>query len=526
MRLSRRWIMTLFVGLFALASVNVDAAVLKRGTSSEPDTLDPQLSFGGTAAIILYDLFEGLMTVDGAGKIIPGVAEKMEVSADGRIYTFTLRENLAWSDGAPLTAEDFVYSMRRIVDPQTAARYATLFFPIQNARAIARGQAPLETLGVKAKDARTVEFTLERPNASFPKIVAGFSSSPVPRHVIEKEGRGWTQAGKLVSNGAFSLQSIVPQTSLTVVKNPRFHAASSVKLEAVEYYPTENLTTSLNRFRAGELDIILNVPPERVAWLKENLPKALRISPSLGVYYFAFNHKQKPFDDVHVRQALSIAIDREAMVERLLPTGVTPARGIVPPMVSNYAPEAQPLLELPIAERQKRARELLAAAGFGPQNPLNVKLEYDTLEENRQIAVAMSAMWKAIGVNTEQVNTDSRTLTGKLRSGEFQIGRTATFAAYDDPTVFLILLDSRNTAGNVSRYANPAFEALLDEAEGILDPSARMAKLAEAEKLAMADYPILPLYFYSGRRLVSEKVQGWTDNPSNVNTSRFLSLSP
>ena len=499
------------------------AAQLDRGTAAEPNTLDPQSARGNSASAILYDLFVGLTTMDANGKVIPGLAEKWEVSDDGLTYRFHLRNDIVWSDGTPITAEDFVYSGRRLVNPETAALFAAFFYPVKGARQIIRGGAAVETLGVFADDERTVRYELAAPAPYFPQILATNAAAPVPRHVIAEHARRWTRPGTMVSSGPYVLSEWVPQSYLRVEKNDKFYAADAVSIDTVVFHPTQNTATSLNRFRTGELDIVLNFPPGEIGWLRDNMTEELRISPALAIYYFLFNHRKPPFDDPRVREALSISVDRAGMIEKLVNTGVTPAHRLTPPALSEYQPPAQDWPRLPMPQRLAKARELLAAAGFSRANPLTFTLKIDSLEESRKIAIALMAMWRSIGVQASIENSDLATLNKLSRTGTYEVMRYAWFAPYDDPETFLALLESRNP-NNLSGYSNPAYDALIRQARSTLDPPARRARLAEAEQIALADFPVMPLYFYAGRRLVSQRVTGWVDNPRGVHPSRFLTL--
>lgn len=514
----------LLFGVALSLAASADArTVFNRASSADPDTLDPHKSNGNTASVILADLFLGLTTADAAGEIAPGAAESWSVSPDGLIYTFKLRPDLKWSDGTELTAEDFVYSYRRVQLPETAARYAQWFWPVKNAQAINKGQAPADQLGVRAIDARTFEVTLAVPSPIFLEINATIMGYPVPRHVVEKFGNEWTVPGNHVSNGAYKLAARVPQTRVTVEKNPTFYDAANIKIDEVNFFPTENLGTAFNRFRAMELDVALNFPPEQIDWLRANMAKELRVAPNLGVYYFLINGKKKPFDDVRVRKALSAAIDREGMVEKLFDTGVTPAYSLVPVVVPNYSVGAADIAGKPQAERLAEAKRLLSEAGYGPGKPLKFTLQFDTLEENRKMAVAMAAMWKPLGVEVELVNSEFRDIQRRARTGEFDVMRFAYFSPFADASGYLNLYrtgDSSNYAG----FSDAEYDRLMIEANATADMAKRASTMQAAEKILMNSYAIIPIYHYAGRRLVHQYVKGWIDNPRNQNQSRYLTV--
>ncbi|MBL8644955.1 MAG: peptide ABC transporter substrate-binding protein [Rhodospirillaceae bacterium] len=497
--------------------------VLNRSSAADPDTLDPHVSSGNSAAIVLYDIFQPLMTLDDKGEVTAGAAESYTVSPDGLTYTFKLRPNLKWSDGTPLTAEDFVYSFRRIQSPETAGRYAQWFWSVKNAEAVNKKQAKPEDMGVKALDARTVQISLATPSPIFLEIMATFTSSPVPRHVVEKFGREWTAPERIVSNGAYMVTERVPQTRIKAVKNPNFYDAANVKIDEANYFPTENLGTVLNRFRAGELDVALNFPPDQIEWIRQNLPKELHIAPNLGVYYFLVNNTKPPLNDPRVRKALSMAIDREGMVSKLLNTGVIPGYSLVSPVVANYSVYKPAYAAQAMPARMAEAKKLLSEAGFGPGKPLKITLQFDTLEENRKMAVAMAAMWKPLGVDVELANSEFRDLTRRARTGDYDIMRWAYFSPFNDASAYLNLLRTGD-ASNFSGFANAEYDKLMLEANTIIDMKRRAALMYQAEQILLDTQAIIPVYHYVARRLIHTYVKNWNDNPRNANLTRYLSV--
>jgi oligopeptide transport system substrate-binding protein len=499
-------------------------ATLLRGTNTEPRSLDPHLGLGNSATVIINDLFEGLTSLGPDGKLIPGAAERWTVSADGLTYTFTLREGLAWSDGKALTAEDFVFSFRRLLDPATAATFASFMYPIKNAKAVNAGQMPGDALGVRAKDARIVEFSLEFAAPFFPQLMAANAAAPIPRHVLELKGRAWTEPGTMVSNGAYVLTERVPQTLIRAKRNERFHAAKDVKLDEVVFYPTEDQGATLKRFRAGELDIALNFPADQIKLIEKELPGTLRASPALATFYLMLNQTKPPFNDARVREALSLAIDREGLVDKLLPPGSAPAYNLVPPTISDYTAQPPSFKGRAMAERLAAAKKLLSAAGYGPEKPLTFSFKFDTVEQNRRLGTAISAMWRAVGAQVTQANDGPQVVDKDARIGNFEAIRWTWFAPYDDPTTFLSLLETGNST-NRSTYSSPAFDALVQKARATLDPKARRELLQEAERLAMTEHAVIPIFFLGNRRLISPQVGNWIENPRAVNLTRYLTIS-
>ncbi|MEZ5459881.1 MAG: peptide ABC transporter substrate-binding protein [Steroidobacteraceae bacterium] len=273
---------TVFLALLAalLPAIGLAAGTLSRGIGNDPDSLDPHKAIGTSSSILIYDLFEGLVSVDARGALVPGAASDWKVDSTERIYTFTLRPNLKWSDGTPLTAADFEYSMRRLMLPGTAARYASFLYPIRNARAVNTGRAPPDTLGVRALDARTLRIELEGPTPQLTELLTSVGAVAVPRHAIEKHGREWTRPGKIVSNGAYMLTEVSPQTLIRARRNPNFHAAAGVSIDEIVYYPVEDEGTSFKRFQAGELDIAIKFPIDRIEQVRKQYAAQLRTAPA------------------------------------------------------------------------------------------------------------------------------------------------------------------------------------------------------------------------------------------------------
>ena len=433
---------------------------LHRATAGEPDTLDPHKTFGATGLIIEFDLFEGLMSYDAAGNPIWGMAESMERSEDGLIYTYRLRDGLVWSDGAPLTADDFVYSFQRMFSPDTASIYASLYYPIVNGRAVNTGAAPAEELGVSAPDASTVVFKLESPVAYFPRLVGLLGALPVPRHIIEEFGADWTKPGNMVSNGAFILDARAPSQFIRLKKNDLYYGADDVQVDELTYYPTENQAAAFQRFRTGEFQMMSSYPPSKIEWIRENMPNTLRISPRMATSFVYFNTEKPPFDDVRVRRALSLAIDRQVITEQLLRNGSTPALSAVSPEVTDYTSQPDPWLQKPLAERQAEAVRLLKEAGFSSASPLTATLVYYTQEEQQRISVALQGMWRQIGVQAEIGNVEFRAFAQKRQTGDFEMLTSSTRPGFDDPIAFLTQYDSANVrqGNNPSRYKNEKFD--------------------------------------------------------------------
>ncbi len=513
----------LMVALLTAMQTALAAGTLVRGIGSEPESFDPHKAVGTSASVVIYDLFEGLVTVDARGVVSPGAAASWSTNSDKSAYRFTLRENLKWSDGRALTADDVVYSFRRLLSPDTAARYASFLYVIKGARAVNTQKADASVLAVKATDSRTLDIELEGPAPQFIEILTSIAASIVPRHAIEKYGREWTRPGNMVSNGAYVLTAYSPNTLITAQKNASFHAAAEVSIDNIKYVPIEDDGASFKRFQAGELDIAQRFPPEQLDRLLREKSPVLRIAPGLGSTMLAINTRNEPFDNASVRRALAIALERPVLVDKILRRTAVMAYGIVPTTISDFETLQPDWATQPLPARQAEARRLLAAAGFGPGKPLRFTMQYYTESKTRTLAVAMVSMWRSIGVNCELVNKDLGSVISSVRAGDYQVSLYAWYSSFDDPSTFLDLLASKRRSE--TGYANPAYDAAFRAANAIPDPKARGLALARAEQIAMQDFPIVPLFFTVGQKLVSPRVQGWRDNPRGANLTRYLSVT-
>lgn len=515
--------------VLALAMPAAAQVTYIRGNDGDPETLDQHKTSTVAEAHILRDMYEGLVINDGAGKVVPGVAESWQASPDGTVYTFTLRPDAKWSNGDPVVAEDFVYSFRRIMNPATGAKYANLLFPIRNAEAVTKGEAQPDALGVRAVDPRTLEVTLNAPTAYFVELLTHQTGLPVHPATVEQYGPEFLTPEHIVTNGPYTLESFTPNDRLVLKKNPEFHAADEVKIDRVEFTPFEDRATCLRRFEAAEVQSCSEVPREQIASIKDRLGDQLRISPYLGTYYYAVNGDRKPFDDVRVRKALSLAIDREFLAEKIWSNSMLPGYSLVPPGMASYVPEeAAPRLdfaETPMLDREDEAVRLLAEAGYGPENPLSIDLAFNSSEDHRNSATAIAEMWRPLGIDVKFTVRDLPAHYANLRDEkDYDVARAGWIADYADPQNFLFLNLTNNDGFNYGRYKNPEYDRLMAESDKEQDPAKRAALMAEAETLFLRDEPQIPLLYYSSTSLVSPRLKGWQDNTRNVHPTRFLSL--
>ncbi|MGD1877180.1 MAG: peptide ABC transporter substrate-binding protein [Kiloniellaceae bacterium] len=487
-------------------------------------TMDPAFVSTVQTSRLLDDMTLGLLTYGQNGEPIAGAAESWTISDDGKTYTFTLRDHV-WSDGTPVTAEDFVYAWRRLLAPETGAEYASLLYIIKGAEDVNTGKAGPDGLAAEAVDAKTLKVELTAPAPYFLAQLTHQTAYPVPKHVVEKLGRDWIKPENIVVNGAYKLVSWTPNVEATLVKNDKFYDAANVAIDKVIYYPMEDRTAIQKRFRAGEIEVGRDIASEQIDWLRENMADSLRIAPYAGIYYYVFRSDKEPFTDARLRVALSMAINREVITDKVLRTGELPAYSFVPPGTGNYGePEYASFMGMPYGEAVTKAKALLAEAGYGPDNPLKITLSYNTSENHKRIAVAVQAMWKAIGVQAELFNTDGKIHYANLKQGEFQVARAGWIADYNDAQNFLFLMESKSGPINYSKFNNEQFDGLMAEAEGVSDLKQRAKILGQAERIAMDGQPVAPIYYYVSKQLISPKVVGWVDNAPDRHPTRFLDL--
>lgn len=517
----------------AMLPVHAGAQVVySRCNDADPETLDAHKTSVVSEANILRDVSEGLLIHNARGKVVAGAAESWTQSPDGKVYTFTLRNNGKWSNGDPVKAQDFVFSLRRIMTPETGAKYATVLYPIKNAEAINKkmdGAPKIEDLGVRAIDDRTLEITLEKPTPYFLELLTHQTGLPVHPGSVQQHDKDFTKPENWVSNGAYVLKEWVPGSHIQLAKNPNFHDAANVKIDVVRYYPCSDLAAAARRFQAGEIQSTTDIPADQVKVLREKLGDQVKVSPYLGTYYLAVNSSKPPFDDIRVRQALSMSIDREFIADQIWSETMLPAYSFVPPGIGNYGEPAYLSYksQSPI-EREDKAKALLKEAGYGPGlKPLKVEIRYNTTDNNRATVIAIGNMWKEIGIETAYVNVDAKTHFAHLRDGgDFDVARAGWIGDYSDPQNFLFLVESQNKGFNYARYNNPDFDNLMKKAGEELDIEKRAKILFEAESTIMRDLPIIPVLYYSNRNLISSRLEGYIPNLRGANATRFMTLKP
>jgi oligopeptide transport system substrate-binding protein len=465
----------------------------------EPQSLDPALISGQSEGRLAYCLFEGLTRLDAGGNVIPGAAERWEISPDGKIYTFHLRPNLRWSDGQRLTAEDFVQSWRRVLEPATGAVYAEVLFVIDNAQHYQRGELKdFSQVGIKALDADTLQVRLVAPTPYFINLVGFTTYLPTPTNSIRQHGDHWTRPGRLVSNGAYLLQDWKINDRLEFAANPRYWDADHVNLKRVDALTVTQGNTAVNLYFTGQADLILDrglILPQILPGLKTR--RDLHIFNFLGTYFYRFNTSRAPFNNPLIRKAFSAAIDRRAIVDKITLGGELPATSLVPDLIKGYQPYAG------IGYDPAQARAWLAAAGYpdGKGFP-RVAVMYNASQQHAGIAVEIQAMWqRELNVSVELRQVEWTAYLQALDSLDYDIARSSWVGDYPDPYTFLGCFTT-GFGNNRTGWSNADYDALLGAAGRETDPAKRFALLRDAEKILVHDEPPLtPIFFYVGMLL-------------------------
>jgi oligopeptide transport system substrate-binding protein len=496
--------------------------VLHWGNAAEPQSLDPHRVEGVPGSNIDRDLFEGLVEEAPNGDLIPGAAESWHISDDGLTYTFDLRREARWSNGERLTAADWVYGLRRSADPATGSRYTFILEPIRNAAAVSAGRMPVEALGVRAIGDYGLEIQLESPTPYFLGLLTNSSTYAMHRASVDRYGDRVTRPGNFVSNGAYMLDDWVVQSHVKLVRNPHYWDDVSTVIDEVYFHAMENRVAEISRYRANEIDITYtDLPVSQLDWIMENLADELIVGPYLGSYYYGFNLEQPPFkDNLALRKALTLAVDREIITRDIRKAGEIPAFGWVPP-VANYEQQAMPETAWTQQEREAQARRLYAQAGYSAEHPLEVEILYNTEESHRAIAVAVAAMWRQVlGVRTTITNQEWKVyLDTRRQKLETQVYRAGWIGDYNDANTFASIFHSSSRL-NDSGFDNREYDRLLELAAAERDPNRRAEYLQEAERVLLAELPIMPLYFYVTTRLVKPWVAGYEPNIMNHHRSK------
>ncbi|WTM94274.1 ABC transporter substrate-binding protein [Pantoea sp. S18] len=479
---------------------------------SEVATLDPQKAEGVPESNVMRNLLEGLVETDNNGQLVPGVAKQWK-SEEGRIWTFTLRDDARWSNGQPVTAQDFVYSWQRLADPKTASPYASYLQAahVANVDAILSGKAAPAELGVKALDDRHLQVTLSEPVPYFVAMLAHSAMKPVYRPAIEQWGEQWTQPQHYVGNGAFTLSDWVVNEKIVVKRNPQYWDNAHTTIEEGVFLPLSSENSDINRYRSGGTDMTNSaVPPELFKKLQQDLGAEVKISPLLCTFYYEINNKKAPFDDARVRAALKLTLDRDIIAQKIMGQGQIPAYGLTPPFTHGITLSPPTWAQQTQSERNASAKQLLAEAGFNQQNPLRFTLLYNTSEQNKRQAIAAASMWqKNLGAVVTLQNQEWKTLLETRHQAQYDVVRATWCADYNEPSTFLNMLLSGSSI-NTAFYQSPAFDQLMKQTLTTSDEAKRAALYQQAEAQLDKDSPIVPVYYRVSVRLVKPWVGGFT----------------
>lgn len=486
-----------------------------RGNGGEVQSLDPHKIEGSPESYVSYDLLEGLAIVDPQGKVVPGVAQSWE-NKDATVWTFHLRKNALWSNGQPVTAQDFVYSWRRLVNPKTASPYASYlaYGHVVNVDDIVAGKKSPDQLGVKALDDHTLQVTLSKPVPFFDQLLVYPALSPVYPPVVEKYGDQWTLPKNWVGNGAYTLQDHIVNERIVVVRNPKYWNNAATVINKVTFLPIDSEVTDVNRFYSdGGSDMSYNnLPIELFRKLKKDNPQDLRVTPYLCTYFYELNNKKPPFNDARIRTAFKLGLDRDIIVNKVLAQGQTPAYSLTDPATHGIDVAKPDWYKLTQTQRNAEAKKLLQEAGYGPDHPLTIELLYNTSDLHKKLAIAAASIWKKnLGVNVQLVNQEWKTYLDSRHQGTYQMARAGWCGDYNEPSAFLNTMqtgDSNNTAF----YSSAAFDQALKDASNATDSGQRASDYQKAEQILDKDSAIVPVFYYASTRLVKPYVGGFTGN--------------
>ena len=509
------------LGLGACALAGAMAATIPPGTvlaakqemvrnnGGEPESLDPALIESDIANNILVDLFEGLTALDDHSKVVPGVAQSWQ-QADPTTWIFKLRRNAQWSNGEPVTAQDFVYGWHRLVDPKNAAPLGSTFGAyILNGVAITQGKMPVTALGVRAVDANTLEVKTPTPMPFLPMVLATSQFAPTPHAVVDKLGRDWTKPANMVSNGAYVLKDWQVNSKVVIEKNPKYWDAANVVLTRVTYLPVEDGSADLKLYQSGEEDMMSRLPPGTFAALKAQYPRDIHNSAEIALRFHALNNNDPLLKDVRVRKALSMVIDRDILAEKVTADGQAPIYGLVVKGSEGADMVHYDWESWPMDKRVAEARKLLAAAGVKPGTRL--RFAYNTSEYHKKVAIFTASEWKTkLGLETDMETMEYKVLIRKRQSGDYQVARHAWIPGYADITGLLELVQCGNDS-NDNKSCNKAGEELIRQASAATDPARRKALMTQAVRVEMDDYPMIPLLQISTPRLVKPWIGGYDD---------------
>lgn len=478
-------------------------------------TVDPAMSRDATSARVIYDLFEGLTSFDQKNGTIAGLAESWDISPDGKMYTFHLRDKLKFSDGSPLTANDVVYSWQRLADPKIGSPYSNLVFGIVNGQDVVAGKKAVTELGVSTTDSKTVVIKLTNPNPAFLQICAMPNTTVVSQANVEKYGSDWTNKNHIVTSGAYTIGEWVIKGHMLLTKNNDYYAAANVQVAKIKFLPIVDQSASFNQYKTGEVDITFSTPVDQYQQVQVDYPDQLHTVSMEALYYYDFNMVADKYkNNLKLRQALSMAVDRNALVQQVLGQGQLPAYSYVSKTIENgkFADNDYSWSTWSQANQIIKAKELFNQAGYGPSHPLEITISYNTLDQHKKVALAIASMWQqAFGASSIKVVTENqewKTFIQARQKGNYDIARDGWTADYDNVGTYTDLFLCNNPL-NKSKYCNPEYDKLIYAAQATQNSEERVKLINQALQIAENDYAIIPLYQYTYYRLVNPRVKGY-----------------
>lgn len=511
--MKKLWILLMCLLMLVLSGCGTEKNdTVSYALEAEPASLDPAMTTGLAEANVQAELFEGLTRLDRDNQPQPALAERWDISPDGKTYTFHLRPGITWSDGTPITAHDFVYSWMRVIDPAVASPNAYMMFIIDGAEAFSKKQGSAEDVGIKAPDDRTLQVRLKNPTAYFLNLTSFHCYYPVPEARVRANPDTWAaNAGGFVGCGPFTLEKWIHSSEITVKKNPAYWDAGHVRSDYLDFPISESQSTRLTLVESGQANMMVEPPPAEQQRL-ESLG-LYQVAPYLGTYYYVFNTQKAPFDDVRVRKAFALAMEREGLVKHIVRGRKEAAYAWVPPGMKNpatgqdFRKEGGNLQE----ENAEQAQQLLKEAGYDESHQPEVTILFNTNEMHKAVAEAVQAMWKKnLGVQVELTNQEAKVYLASRTQGNYQVARASWVADYADPMTFLdVFADEDNDA----QYHNEAYLDRVRKAKEEKDPGLRMQYMHQAEQILFDDCVLIPIYYTTQPFVVQPYVKGYHWSP-------------
>ncbi|MBS4431782.1 oligopeptide ABC transporter substrate-binding protein OppA [Pectobacterium punjabense] len=503
-------ITSVFAAQVPAGVVLADKQELVRGNGSEPASLDPHKVESNVEGYIIGDFFDNLVHVGDSGTIQPRLAERWE-NKDNTVWTFHLRPDAKWSDGSPITADDVVFSWRRLSDPKTLSPYGSYVSSmyVKNAADIMAGKKAPESLGIKALDSHTVEITLEHPISYFLEMSSFYVMVPLPKAVIEKHPENWTQVANFVSSGPYTLNEWVVNERIVGKRNSQYWDDAHTVINKVTYLPISSQAAELNRYKSGEIDVTNILSPIQFASLKKDYPQEVKVSPLMSTYFYRFNMQKAPFNDPRVRRALDLSLDKNIIANNVLGMGQTPAYSLIPKNVGGFQRKEPEWAGWTQQQRNAEAKKLLKEAGFDEKKPLKFTLLYNTSESHLRIAIAATSMWKKnLGLEVTLQNQEWKTMLDTVRTGDFEVVRHSWTGDYNEASTFLNTMETNDSSNN-GKYSNAEYDGLLKKALTVKDKQEKEAIYQQASDILDKDMALIPIYYYVQPQMAKTYIGGF-----------------